>query len=196
MLRPPEKLRADYLFFSFLFLLGNALGHLCGGLIKDWQYQELGDFILSYAASSIGSHSLPLPRVVFSYFRLPVAISLLGLAVCGTWIVPALVFGQGFFLAYSIHCYSVCLGRAGVLLAAAAFGIRCLFLLPCVFYLASRSLSRATCLRDGKTLRDCSSAGIRTSYPLFFCFIALLIGCIIELSLVPRLIALVLPQIS
>ena len=196
MLRPPENLRADYLFFIFLFLLGIALGHLCGGLVKDQQHQELADYILSYARSSSDSRLVPFLSVFFSYFRVPAVLFLFGLAACGTWLVPLLILGHSFFLAYSVHCFGVSLGRSGVLLAFAAFGVRCLFVLPCVFYLASRSWNKAARMREGGSLRESSAPGIREFYPIFLCCIALLIGCIFEISMGPQFLSLVLSRFS
>lgn len=194
MLRPPEKLRADYLIFGVLFLLGAALGHLTAGLVHPEQYRELSDYVLGYARSSYDPRTIPLMSVFFSYFRAPAAVFLLGLASCGIWLVPVFTVGQGFFLSFSIRCFSAALGRSGVLLAFAAFGVRCLFVLPCMFFLATRSYANALLLRDGKTMREKTGAGKNRFYPVFFCAVALLIGCIVEISLVPRLISLILTK--
>ena len=193
MLRPPEKVRADYLVFGLLFLLGAALGHLFGGLVNEAQHRELSDYVLSYARSSYDPRSVPLANVFFSYFRAPVAFFLLGLAACGTWLIPFFMVGQGFLLAYSIHCFGLALGRSGILLAFAAFGIRCLFVLPCVFFLATRSWAASSRLRGGKKTES-SGDGKNSFYVLFLCGVALLIGCIVEISLVPRLLSLILSR--
>ena len=191
MLGPAEKSRADHVVFAFLFLVGAALGFLCGGLLNESQQRELGDYVLGYAHASSASRSASVLDVILAYFRAPVAFFLLGLAACGTWLIPLLMVGQGFLLAYSVRCFGVALGRSGVLLASAAFGIRCLFVLPCVFYLAARSRTGALRLRAGNSLRE-KPDGVRGFYPVFICCIALLIGCVVEISLVPRLIALIL----
>ena len=196
MLRPPEKFRADYLVFGFLFLLGAALGHFIGGFIREEQSVELADYVLSYVRSSYQPRSISPWNVLFSYFRAPALLCLLGFAACGTWMIPVFMAGQGFFLAYSIHCFGLALGRGGVLLAFASFGIRCLFVLPCVFFLASRSWAKASCLRDGKRLAERQGAGKNDFYAVFFCAVALLIGCIVEISLVPHLFSLLMTQFS
>ena len=196
MLRPPEKSRADHLVFAFLFLLGAALGHLCGGLLGESQHRELADYVLGYARAASTARSASMPGVAISYFRAPLAFFLLGLAACGTWLIPLLMVGQGFLLAYSIRCFGVALGRSGVLLASVAFGIRCLFVLPCVFYLASRSRAGALRLREGSSLREKPDPGVRGFYPVLICCVALLIGCVVEISLVPRLISLILIRLS
>jgi len=195
MLRPPEKMQADYLIFGFLFLLGAAIGHLLGGLVNGAQHRELADYVLTYARSSYGPRSIPLINVFFSYFRGPAVLFLLGLAACGTWLIPFFMVGQGFFLAYSVHCFGVALGRAGVMLAFAGFGVRCLFVLPCMFFLASRSWERASRMREGKVPREGSSSGKSGFYSVFLCGVALMIGCIVEISLVPRLFSLILTQL-
>ena len=191
MLRPAEKIRPDYLVLCLLFLLGAALGHVAGGLVGEAQHRELGEYVMSYTRSA-AAQRVPLVGVLFSYFRSPVVLFLLGLAACGAWLVPVFMAGQGFFLAFSIRCFAGALGHRGVLLALAAFGIRCLFVLPCVFYLASRSWKDAARLRKGSVIRERSGTEGRPFYPLLICGVVLLIGCTVEVSLVPRLFNLIL----
>lgn len=50
--------------------------------------------------------------------------------------LPLLSAAFGFFLAFSVGCFTSAFGGEGVLLAFAVFGIRCLLTFPCYFWLA------------------------------------------------------------
>ena len=173
-----------------LFLCGVLLGHLAGSLVSREQYGELSDYLVGYMQGNADAATLG--SVFFAYFRDAVVLVLLGVVAWGVWLVPLYMAGQGFFLAFAVHCFTSALGRSGVSLAFAAFGIRCLFILPCGFYLASRSWAAAKRLRRGRRTKPDRT----TIYPLAICAIALLIGCVIELSLVPRFYSLILNHIT
>ena len=185
-----SKLRTDYLVLCALFLCGVLLGHLAGSLISREQYGELSDYLLHYVRGNADAAALG--SVFFAFFSDAVVLVLLGAVAWGVWTVPLYMVGQGFFLAFAVHCFTSALGRGGVSLAFAAFGIRCLFILPCSFYLASRSRTAAKRLRRGGRSKPDRS----TVYPLAVCAIILLIGCVIELSLVPRFYSLILNRIT
>ena len=192
MLRSPDKLGTDYLILGVLFVLGMILGHVVGGFVREHQQSDLAEYVVSYSQYSSVRKTVPAGAVVFCYYRSAFALYLMGLAACGAWLVPLYMLGNGFFLAYCIHCFSLSLGRAGVLLAFAAFGIRCLFVLPCCFYLGTRSMTSANQLRRGDLIRDNTVSNQFGFFPLILCGIVLLIGCIVELSLTPRLFSLIL----
>ena len=130
----------------------------------------------------------------FCYFRSAVSLFLMGLAACGVWLVPVYMLGNGFVLAYCVRCFSVSLGKSGVLLAFAAFGIRCLFVLPCCFFLASRSWASSGRMQRAVSIREEKSANRSGAFPLLICLVVLLIGCVVEISLVPRLFSLILQR--
>ena len=196
MMRPPVKLRADYLVLALLFLVGVIGGHIVGGAVSDAQHQELSDYLSAYLQNAVSRQSIPLAGVLFSYFRAPIALVLMGLSGCGIWMVPLFLVGQGFFLAFSVHTFAGALGRGGVLFSFAAFGIRCFFVLPCCFLLASQSWASAYRLHRREHLRGREEIAHTALYPVIVCGIVLLIGCVIEISLVPRLFLQILSHIS
>ena len=196
MMRPPAKLRADYLIMALLFFSGVVAGHFVGGSVSDSQHQELSDFLSVYLQNAASGQRIPVAGVLFSYFRVPVALILMGLSGCGLWMIPLFLVGQGFFLAFSVHTFVGALGRSGILFAFAAFGIRCLFVLPCCFLLAARSLASANRLRHREPVRGRESTARSALYPVIVCGIVLLIGCVIEISVVPRLFLQILKHIS
>ena len=196
MLRSPENLRMDYLILALLFLLGIVIGHILGGMVKYSQQKELFDYISAYTREISSHDSVPLAGIVFSYFRSAAALFLMGLASCGLWLVPLFMAGQGFILGFSVHCFGVALGRNGIWIALASFGLRCVFVLPCCFYLAARSWSNAAKLRRIGQIREKPDSGRSSFYPIIICGIVLLIGCMLEISLVPRLLTSALRHIS
>lgn len=195
MPRPRAKLRPIYLILSLVFALGAGIGYLAAGRITDLQHQELSDYLRSYMQCAASARTPPVAGVIFAYFREPLALLLAGFFVGGVWLVPLMILGQGFLLAFSVSCFSLALGRTGLLCAFAAFGIRCLFVLPCSFFLAAQAWFAADRLRHGERLKSELWPKVSPLYAFFACSIALLLGCVIEISLVPRLFMQILIHI-
>ena len=130
------------------------------------------------------------------YFRYPLLAVFLGYFAAGTLLVPLLTAAYGFFLSYSVCCFTASFGRAGVLLALAAFGLRCLVTMPCYFALAVPALRQseqraAAVFGRGKRLRP-----VRYASPRWFWLgLILLAGAFLELYWTPELVKLVLHQI-
>ena len=99
--------------------------------------QELSDYLHEYAQATADGQgpSASALSVGAAYFRYPAAALLLGLTAAGLVLLPVLSVVQGFFLSFSVGCFARALGRGGVYLALAAFGPRCLFVLPCTLLL-------------------------------------------------------------
>ena len=182
-----KKISAEYLALCAFFLFGVLAGHLVAGLVPGSSRGELGDYLLQYAGGT--ADGLPVGAVLFAYFRAPAVFVVLGLLAWGVWLIPGYMVVQGALLAFSVRCFVSALGRGGLYLALAAFGMRCLFLLPCCFYLAGSVW---------RTAKHGTAASVRTAgrkdrlFPLLLCALILLIGCVMELSLVPKLYSWVL----
>ena len=54
-------------------------------------------------------------------------------------LLPCVTAAYGFFLSFSVCCFTAAFGVDGVLLALAVFGLRCMVTLPCYFLLAAAS---------------------------------------------------------
>ena len=117
--------------------------------------------------------------------------ALLGLAAAGLVLLPVLSVAQGFFLSFSVGCFARALGRGGVYLALAAFGPRCLFVLPCTLLLTVQGLSAAARRRDGQKVRLTEGAYWRR---VGLCGLILLIGAALELTFGPRLLQWVIAR--
>ena len=153
-----------------LLVLGAVLGFAVCRAVPQQDRQELSDYLHQYAQA-------------------PAA--LLGLAAAGLVLLPVLSVAQGFFLSFSVGCFARALGRGGVYLALAAFGPRCLFVLPCTLLLTVQGLSAAARRRDGQKVRLTEGAYWRR---VGLCGLILLIGAALELTFGPRLLQWVIAR--
>lgn len=107
-------------------------------------------------------------------------------------LLPVLSVVQGFFLSFSVGCFARALGRGGVYLALAAFGPRCLFVLPCTLLLTVQGLSAAAHRRSGQRTGLPDAAYWRRAG---LCCLILLLGTALELTLAPRLLQWVIARV-
>lgn len=176
-----------------LLVLGAVLGFAVCRAVPQQDRQELSDYLHQYAqatADGRGSSASAL-SVAAAYFRYPLAAALLGLTAAGLVLLPVLSVAQGFFLSFSVGCFARALGRGGVYLALAAFGPRCLFVLPCTLLLTVQGLSAAARRRDGQKVRLTEGAYWRR---VGLCGLILLIGAALELTFGLRLLQWVIAR--
>lgn len=176
-----------------LLVLGAVLGFAVCRAVPQQDRQELSDYLHQYAQATAEGQgpSASALSVAAAYFRYPLAAALLGLAAAGLVLLPVLSVAQGFFLSFSIGCFARALGRGGVYLALAAFGPRCLFVLPCTLLLTVQGLSAAARRRDGQKVRLTEGAYWRR---VGLCGLVLLIGAALELTFGPRLLQWVIAR--
>lgn len=130
------------------FSAGVILGQALSGKIPASTADELNRYLKDYfSLSDRGNFSA---RSFFSslllYFRYPLLAFLLGFASVGIFLLPAVSAAFGFFLSFSVCCFTAVFGGKGVLLALAVFGFRCLVTLPGFFLLAVPSFQNSTAL--------------------------------------------------
>lgn len=175
-----------------LLVLGAVLGFAVCRAVPQQDRQELSDYLHQYAqATADGRGPSASALSVAAYFRYPLAAALLGLTAAGLVLLPVLSVAQGFFLSFSVGCFARALGRGGVYLALAAFGPRCLFVLPCTLLLTVQGLSAAARRRDGQKVRLTEGAYWRR---VGLCGLILLIGAALELTFGPRLLQWVIAR--
>lgn len=176
-----------------LLVLGAVLGFAVCRAVPQQDRQELSDYLHRYAQATADGRgpSASALSVAAAYFRYPLAAALLGLAAAGLVLLPVLSVAQGFFLSFSVGCFARALGRGGVYLALAAFGPRCLFVLPCTLLLTVQGLSAAARRRDGQKVRLTEGAYWRR---VGLCGLILLIGAALELTFGPRLLQWVIAR--
>ena len=150
------------------FCGGILLGQLAARSVPEASRTELAAYLRQYAA--VWGETTDRTA---SLLRVPGFCGAAGAAL----ILPVLA-AEGFFLSFSAGCFAAALGRSGVLLALAAFGVRCLIVLPCSIYPAML-------------------VGERDRWrKLAVCGALLLLGMALELTLVPRLVQWALGTLS
>ena len=134
------------LFLALFFFAGVLLGQVFSARVPDATGGELARSLTDFLRVE---KSLS-PRAALSaavlYFRYPLAAFLLGFASIGILLLPLATGAFGFFLSFSVCCFTASFGPDGVLLALAVFGLRCAVTLPCYFLLAVPSLERSAAL--------------------------------------------------
>jgi hypothetical protein len=190
--------RRSLLLLLVLFSIGCLLGWAAHLGISKAGFSELASYLSDYAEAAKAAPQLTtgVASVIFVYFRYPLLFFLLSLFPRGKKLIAALCLVEGGFLAFSVTCFASALGRLGVLLALVAFGTRCLFVLPCSFFLAAHG--RLPAVAAGKhRVSHTAMAKIPSDavWRFAICVVVLAIGCFLELSVVPKLFSWALGRI-
>ena len=189
------------LLLALFFLAGIFLGQVLSGRVPDATGQELRRYLEDYMR--LGGEGAPTLRTMLStlviYFRYPLLAFLLGFASIGVVLLPGVTAAYGFFLSFSVCCFTAAFGADGVLLALAVFGLRCLVTMPCYFLLAASSWGTAAGLAAvsfGRGRRTAPVVYGRACWVRFgACCLALLAGVCGDLLLSPVLLRLLLERI-
>ena len=133
---------------ALCFLAGVILGQVLAGRVPPEIGQELERYLTGYFSldRKQSADQKVLLSTLMIYFRYPALAFLLGFSSIGIVLLPALSLAYGFFLSFSVCCFTASFGGGGVLLALAVFGLRCVVTLPCYFALAVPSLRNAVSL--------------------------------------------------
>ncbi len=193
--------RLKVLGLCFFFALGILLGGMIHSVVANGADQQLRDYLMQFAKITAQSEDMPgaAVSVLVTYFRYPVLLFLCGFMAAGIVLIPTLCVVQGFFLSFAVHCFASALGRSGVMLALSAFGVRCLFTLPCTLFLAMYALSASVQLvqvRTGGRRKERMTRDRAYVWRFAICAIVLLVGVIVELSVVPKLLLFALADIT
>ena len=174
---------------ALCFLLGTLAGQALGCRMPPDE-RELRSYLLTYAVRYHADGTVSASGILslaWTYVRYPLLAALLGCASFGflvVWILSALL---GFFLSYSVGCFEAAFGLDGLLLAAAASGLRCLCVVPCFFLLAVPAARESWQRFRFRRMRPLSG---RRAQPTHFwlCALALCVGIVLDLLLSPRLL--------
>ena len=184
---------------SVLLAFQLVAGILCGYLFSGRCAGELGDELrryvegyLSAAASRTVSWEAAM-QTLACYFRAPIVAFLLGFASIGVAGIPLLCAVQGFVFSFSLFSFAFAMGREHFLMLPVLFGFRMLFVLPVMFLLASAAFEKsrelaALSLGSGKR-SQAVTYGSPYWYRFAVCSVCLLIGCVLELWLLPLFLA-------
>ena len=128
------------LFLALFFFAGVLLGQVFSAQVPDATGDELTRYLTDFLKVEKSLSPQAALSAVVLYFRYPLAAFLLGFASIGILLLPAVTGVFGFFLSFSVCCFTASFGADGVLLALAVFGLRSAVTLPCYFLLAVPSL--------------------------------------------------------
>ena len=179
------------LFLALGILGGYAASARCDAETLDELRRYFDGYLTLTADRSLTAETVA--RTLVCFFRAPVLAFLLGFASIGVVALPALFAAQGFVLSFSLFSFASAMGRQSFALLPALFAIRLLFVLPCTFLLGAAAFDKS------RALAALSLGGGKRARPLVYaadywyrfavCCVCLLIGCALELWLVPLFLA-------
>ena len=182
------------LILAVFFFAGIVLGQVVAGQISPSASLDLSQYLSAYYQLERESSGVPASALsaLLLYFRYPALAFLLGFASIGFLLLPCLTLSYGFFLSFSICCYTTAFGPGGVFLAAAVFGLRCLVTIPCYFCVAVTSMGSSSVLASLTRGKGHHTSAGGSGNPRFLlgcvCTVILLIGVCLELFFEPRLL--------
>lgn len=124
------------LFLALCFFCGVCLGQVLAGRVPAETGQELTQYLRSYLLLERGVTAADLLAALVLYGRYPLLAFLSGFASIGVVLLPLASVSFGFFLSFSVSCFTAAFGGEGVLLALGLSGLRCAVTLPAFFLLA------------------------------------------------------------
>ena len=189
------------LLLALCFLAGVILGQVLAGRVPAETGAELNRYLEDYVrvGGQTGRSAAAALSAVVIYFRYPLLAFLLGFASIGVVLLPCVTVAYGFFLSFSVCCFTAAFGADGVLLALAVFGLRCAVTVPCYFLLAvpSWGTSAALAAVSFGSGRRCAPViyGRICGLRLGLSAAALLAGVCADLLLAPALLGMILERI-
>ena len=189
------------LLLALAFFGGVVLGQVLAGRVPDATGDELRRYLTDYVrlGGSGGVSAGAALSALVTYFRYPLLAFLLGFASIGAVLLPCTAAAFGFFLSFSVCCFTAAFGSDGVLLALAVFGLRCAVTLPVFFLLAVPAWGTSAALASLSFGRGRRSApvtyGSRWWLRMAVCAAVLLAGMCVDLFVSPWFLRLVLDRI-
>ena len=189
---------ARLLFLAALFFLGLLLGQVMALRVPQDTLAELKAYLTEFLSLEELALSDTVGSTLVLYFRYPVLAFLLGFASIGVIFLPLTGLVFGFFLSFSVCCFTAVFGSGGVALALAIFGLRCALTIPGFFLLAVPSLGASAALAGfGKRGRRTAPVVYGKDCWLRLAAVGgvLLGGVLIDLMISPYLLELALGRI-
>ena len=190
---------AQILCLALFFLGGVILGQILSAKVPETAGQELAEYLHGYLSLENERSPLAALSTLILYIRYPLTAVLLGFASIGVVLLPLTTVAFGFFLSFSVCCFTAAFGPEGTVLAAAVFGLRCLISLPCYFLLAVPAWEASAALALSVFGRGRHSAPIRCGRPFWrrlgLCAAVLLAGVCLEWICSPWLLHLALTRV-
>lgn len=190
------------LLLALFFFLGVILGQVLLQRVPDATGAELERYLSDYVRLDGARQEAAgaLLSALVLYLRYPLLAFFLGFSSVGAVLLPCTALAFGFFLSFSVCCFTATFGPGGVLLTLAVFGIRCLVTLPCFFLLAVPSLETSVALAQASFQRGRRPMSALYGQDCWLRFggilLVLLAGVCLDLMLSPWLLGLALEQIG
>ena len=179
---------------TLCFLAGVGLGQAASAVVPDSVGTELTEYLRGYLMLESAPQGAALSALVL-YFRYPLAAVLLGCLPAGVILLPLLTAAFGFFLSFSVCCFTAAFGTEGILLALAVMGLRCLVSFPCYMLLAEASWESACALlRRGRGTPSAQRGRARWRLRCF-CAALLLAAACLEVFCSPWILRLALGRL-
>ena len=134
------------LFLALFFFGGVVLGQVFSSRVPPAAGEELSRYLTDFVEVEEALAPEAALSAAVLYFRYPLLAALLGFASIGLLLLPAVSAAFGFFLSFSVCCFTAAFGPDGVILALAVFGLRCAVTLPCFFLVAVPSWGASAAL--------------------------------------------------
>ena len=187
------------LFLALFFLIGVILGQVLAAQLPT----SIGIELDRYLRHFLVLEELISTQTVFAslalYLRYPLLAFLLGFTAVGVLLLPCTAAAFGFFLSFSVSCFTVAFGNDGILVALAVSGIRCGITLPCFLALGASSWKTSAGLANlsfGKGRRLTPVMYGRVCWVRFaVCTAALVLGMCVDLFVSPWLLRLALEYV-
>ena len=186
-------------FLALFFLAGVCLGQVLAGRVPREAGRELSEYLQHYVTVEGGVTGGAVLSALVLYLRYPLLAALLGFASIGVVLLPCTALLFGFFLSFSVCCFTAAFGADGVLLALAVFGLRCAVTLPVFFLLAVPAWGSAAALAAMSFGRGRRAAAVTYGREhwrrLAVCAGILAIGLCVDLLWGQRLLRLLLERL-
>lgn len=182
---------------AIFFLAGVFLGQVLARSVPERTGTELEQYLTGFVQlGAEGRQAKTLLSALVIYFRYPAAAFALGFVSAGVVLLPAVSAVFGFFLSFSVCCFTAAFGEDGVLLALAVFGFRCMVTMPCFFVGRALLGLAASRLSVGSGRRSVPPVCGRSGWLRFGAVCGVLLaGVCVELFLPPYFLRLVLERI-
>lgn len=194
-----EAFSPRLLLLCLFIVLGGIAGYFAQKAVDPAGNAELSGYLRQYAEKMTTDTPVSLFRVLVVYFRYPLLAFCLGFCTVGVYLIPVLSAMQGFVLSFSICCFASAMGRSGVYLAFSAFGLRVLVTLPCFLCLSLQAFEHAKrwsgVIPQRKTHTK-SKQGASYFALLGICCAVLLVGTLLEITLIPHVFQWVMGKIT
>ena len=182
-------------------LCGIILGQVYANRISESVITEIKRYLKDYIClDSIRESSLEaFFSTLWGYFRYPIISFLLSFSAIGVLLLPVVALIFGFFLSFSVSCFTAAYGIHGVVLSFAVIGVRCMVTLPC-FMIVSVHAFRKSAFMVGSVFgrgRRAIAPQSGLSYLRCLCILLLILilGVCVDMYLSPQFLRLALEQI-